>query len=291
MGGIEKQAPRTREVGGDFEFIALGLLRLRVAHDRRQQTLVANVAPTGTQIADDGRVEDRVETADQTAGRVHRGEILAGREPAEAHRNAAAERIEPDAGIDAPRGRRWQERAVEALHEEVRVKGRRHVAVNAEPIGHVDRTAEGERVGSNAEAGRVVIVPEAIPGVLRLGEDVARRDACGGRHRETGPIVGGLRGARDDACGVFRNVGERGPILRRGGLEDNVAAVPTGSVVAREQRVFRFETRDVAPHRADDHQPVLKEAEVGGGHHVFELGDVISAIIPARGVEDVAWGH
>ena len=72
VGGIEEQAPRTREVGGDFELVALGLLRLRVAHDRRQQAFVADVAAAGAEIADGGRVEDRVETADQTAGRVHR---------------------------------------------------------------------------------------------------------------------------------------------------------------------------------------------------------------------------
>ena len=286
VGCVEEQAPGTGQVRGNFKFHSLGLLGLGVADDGRQETFVADVAAARAEVANDGRAEDRVVTADEAAGGVHGREILVGREPTEAHRNASPQWIEADARVRTARGRGREQRTVQTLNEEVGIKSSGEVAVDPEPRSGVERGADGEGIGSDVERGRIVIVAETITRVLRLGEDAARGDVGGGGNGQTRTGISGLRGTRGHAGGVFRNIRERGPILRRGGFKNHVTTTPTGGIIAREYGVFRLQVSEVATERADEDEAVFKHAEIARRHEVFKFGDVVGAVVFARGVED-----
>ena len=79
--------------------------------------------------------------------------------------------------------------------------------------------------------------------------------------------------------------------MGRGGLEGDVTATPTGSVIAREHGVFGFKVGEVATERTDEYEPVFKHAEITRRHNVFKFGDVVGAVIFARGVEDALGRH
>ena len=70
-------------------------------------------------------------------------------------------------------GGRFQERAVETLDEQIRIKRRGRIAVDPEPASDVDRAAERVGVHAERERRRIVVVAETIVRVLRLAENVA----------------------------------------------------------------------------------------------------------------------